>query len=58
MVSIRTNQCSMAKIEIENPSVHKTAKVSQQGRVFLTTDLAGERVRVTAERIDDEEGAE
>lgn len=42
----------MATVTIENPDVHKTQKVGNDGEVYLTTDLAGERVQVVAEQID------
>lgn len=39
----------MAEIKIEDPEVHKHAKVDQQGRVFIGSDYAGDRVTVTVE---------
>lgn len=44
----------MAKSTIENPDVHKEQKVHKNGTVYLTTDLAGQQVRIIAEVIDDE----
>lgn len=45
----------MAKTTIDNPDVYKESiKVGNDGGVHLSTDLAGERVTLVAEVIDDE----
>lgn len=50
-----TGTRSMAKTTIDNPDVYKESiKVGNDGGVHLSTDLAGERVTLVAEVIDDE----
>lgn len=45
----------MATTTIKDPDVHKQQQVGSDGTVYLTTDLAGKRVNVIAEVVDEQE---
>jgi len=47
-----TQPTHMAEVTIENPEIHKTNKVDADGRVYVGTAVAGKRVNVIVEVVD------
>lgn len=43
----------MAQLIIENPEMYETVEVSDNGRVYLGKDWAGENIKIAVERVDD-----
>lgn len=45
----------MSQVTIENPLYHQEKTVDGQGRLYIGQAHAGERVRVTVERVGDDD---